>query len=186
MHQSEQTSRRDFMKTAAATGGALFLGFNWFTASATPKVVDAAKIAAGGIDFNSYLSIDVNDVITIISPNPEIGQGIKTAFPMVVAEELDADWKKVVTIQGNLDNQKFDRQLTGGSGAVPHSWEKLRKAGASARYLLIQAAANRWQVAVDTCTTHQGVITHKSSGRTFRYGELAVDASKIALPADVK
>lgn len=186
MHQSEQTSRRDFMKTAAATGGALFLGFNWFTASATPKVVDAAKIAAGGIDFNSYLSIDVNDVITIISPNPEIGQGIKTAFPMVVAEELDADWKKVVTIQGNLDNQKFDRQLTGGSGAVPHSWEKLRKAGASARYLLIQAAANRWQVAVDTCTTHQGVVTHKTSGRTFRYGELAVDASKIALPADVK
>ncbi|MEO6285975.1 MAG: molybdopterin cofactor-binding domain-containing protein [Dyadobacter sp.] len=186
MKTSEQTSRRDFMKIAAAAGGGLFLGFNWSNSSALPVVVDAKKIAAGSIHFNSYLSIGTDNVITIISPNPEIGQGIKTAFPMIVAEELDADWKQVKTVQGNLDNNLFERQVTGGSGAVPHSWERLRKAGATARYLLIEAAATTWKVAATECTTENGKVLHKASGKSLSYGELAEAASKLTVPKEIK
>jgi isoquinoline 1-oxidoreductase beta subunit len=186
MQSFNQSSRRDFMKLAGAAGGGLFLGFNWFSAEAAPVVVDIKSIAAGSINFNSYLSIGSDNIITIVSPNPEIGQGIKTAFPMVVAEELDADWKNVRTVQGHLDPSKFERQVTGGSGAVPHSWDRLRKAGASARYLLIAAAANRWKVEPNTCTTANGKVMHTASGKSLNYGELAEEASKIALPADVK
>jgi isoquinoline 1-oxidoreductase subunit beta len=186
MQTSENTSRRDFMKLVAAAGGGLFLGFNWSNSAAAPVVVDSKAIAAGSINFNSYLSIGADNIITIVSPNPEIGQGIKTAFPMVVAEELDADWKQVKTVQGHLDPSKYERQVTGGSGAVPHSWERLRKAGASARYLLIGAAANRWEVEPASCNTENGKVFHKASGKSLTYGELAEEASKVALPAEIK
>jgi isoquinoline 1-oxidoreductase beta subunit len=186
MQTLEQTSRRNFMKIAAAAGGGLFLGFNWSNSTALPVVVDAKKVAAGSVNFNSYLSIGSDNIITIVSPNPEIGQGIKTAFPMVVAEELDADWKQVRTVQGNLDTGIFERQVTGGSGAVPHSWERLRKAGATARYLLIEAAAGTWKVPVAECTTENGKVFHKSSAKSLSYGELAEAASKLTAPKEVK
>ncbi|QRR03167.1 xanthine dehydrogenase family protein molybdopterin-binding subunit [Dyadobacter sandarakinus] len=185
MHTSEQTSRRDFMKLAAAAGGGLFLGFNWTNSSALPVVVSAKSIAAGSIHFNSYLSIGTDNIITIVSPNPEIGQGIKTAFPMVVAEELDADWKQVKTVQGNLDTTIFERQVTGGSGAVPHSWERLRKAGATARHLLVEAAAAGWHVPAAECTTENGKVLHKVSGKSLSYGELAEAASRLTVPDNV-
>ena len=174
------------MKLAAAAGGGLFLGFNWTNSSALPVVVNAKQVAAGSVNFNSYLSIGTDNFITIISPNPEIGQGIKTAFPMVVAEELDADWKLVKTVQGNLDPGAFERQVTGGSGAVPHSWDRLRKAGATARYLLVEAAANRWKVPAGECTTSDGKVYHKASGKSLSYGELAEEASKLTAPKEVK
>jgi len=186
METLENTSRRSFIKLAAAAGGGLFLGFNWSNSVALPVVVNAKEIAAGSINFNSYLSIGTNNVITIISPNPEIGQGIKTAFPMIVAEELDADWKQVKTVQGNLDTGAFERQVSGGSGAVPHSWERLRKAGATARFLLVEAAANRWKVPASECTTENGKVFHKASGKSLNYGELAEEASKITAPKDIK
>ncbi len=148
MNTQNTTSRRDFLKLTSITGGGLLLGFSWFDAGAKmPAIVDAAKFA-GNLEFNSYLSIATDGVITIFSPNPELGQNIMTSFPMVVAEELDADWKKVKVLQAPLD-KKFDRQLTGGSGAVPHSWKRLRTAGATARHLLIAAAAKRWDVDPD-------------------------------------
>lgn len=186
MKTLEQTSRRDFMRIAAAAGGGLFLGFNWSNSSALPVVVDAKTIAAGSIHFNSYLSIGTDNSITIVSPNPEIGQGIKTAFPMVVAEELDADWKQVKTVQGNLDTTIFERQVTGGSGAVPHSWERLRKAGATARYLLIEAAAATWKVPAAECSTENGKVLHKASGKSLSYGQLAETASKLTVPNEIK
>ena len=186
METLENTSRRSFMKLAAAAGGGLFLGFNWTNSSALPVIVDVKGVADGSVNFNSYLSIGTNNVITIVSPNPEIGQGIKTAFPMIVAEELDADWKQVKTVQGNLDTGAFERQVTGGSGAVPHSWERLRKAGATARYLLVEAAATRWKVPASEITTENGKVYHKTSGKSLTYGELAQEASKITAPKDVK
>lgn len=186
MQTLEQTSRRNFMKIAAAASGGLFLGFNWTNSTALPVVVDAKSIAAGSINFNSYLSIGTDNIITIVSPNPEIGQGIKTAFPMVVAEELDADWKQVKTVQGNLDTGIFERQVTGGSGAVPHSWERLRKAGATARHLLIEAAAAKWNVPATELTTENGKVLHKTSGKSVTYGELAEAASKLTAPTEVK
>src|SRR5689334_23095183 len=145
-----KTNRRNFLKLAVTTGGGLMLGFSWSDSSAM-EVIDETTFAAD-INFNSYLSISPEDVITIFSPNPELGQNIKTSFPMIVAEELDADWTKVKIVQAALDTKKYERQLTGGSGAIPHSWERLRKAGATARQMLIEAAAKRWSVAATSLT----------------------------------
>jgi isoquinoline 1-oxidoreductase subunit beta len=184
MIPQNKTSRRNFIKLTSITSGGLMLGFSWFDAGAKmPAVIDAAKFA-GNLEFNSYLTIGTNGVITIFSPNPELGQNIMTSFPMVVAEELDADWKNVKVLQAPLD-KKFDRQLTGGSGAVPHSWKKLRTAGATARYLLIAAAAKRWNVDRSECTAENSFVVNKKTGAKLSYGELAEEASKIEVPASV-
>lgn len=182
-----KTSRRDFLKLGLTAGGGLFLGFHWDSAAASAlQVVDEKLILTGEIPFNSYLSISPDDVITIFSPNPELGQNIKTSFPMIVAEELDADWSKVKVKQAHLDAKKYERQLTGGSGAIPHSWERLRKAGATARQMLMEAAAKKWNVPVASLTTETGIVHHKESGKKLTYGELATDASAIPVPAEVK
>jgi isoquinoline 1-oxidoreductase beta subunit len=187
MTSISKTSRRDFLKLAAAAGGGLVLGFHWESAEAKiMNVIRGGAIAGSDISFNSYLSISPEDVITIFSPNPELGQNIKTSFPMIVAEELDADWTKVRVQQAVLDTKKYERQVTGGSGAIPHSWERLRKAGATARYMLVEAAAKRWNVPSSSLTAEKGIVYHKESGRQATYGELATDASAIAVPAEVK
>lgn len=182
-----KTNRRDFMKIATAAGGGLLLGFYWngSEASAIEKIGNAA-LAEGEVGFNSYLSISPDDVITLFSPNPELGQNIKTTFPMIVADELDADWSRVKVIQAALDTEKFDRQVTGGSGAIPHSWERLRKAGATARHMILEAAAKRLNVPASSLITENQTVVHRDSGRRLTYGELASDAAKITPPEDVK
>jgi len=185
MTNLNKTNRRDFLKISSLTGGGLLLGFSWFSAEAEAPVIMTKANFAGELGFNSYLSIATDGTITIFSPNPELGQNIMTSFPMIVAEELDADWTKVKVVQAPLDAQKFDRQLTGGSGAIPHSWKKLRNAGGTARYLLMAAAAKRWNVEVPECTTGNGFVIHAKTGKKLGYGELAEEASKIAVPADV-
>ena len=180
-----KTNRRDFLKITSMTGGGLLLGFSWFSAEAeTPVIVTRANFT-GELGFNSYLSIGTDGTITIFSPNPELGQNIMTSFPMIVAEELDADWTKVKVVQAALDTVKFDRQLTGGSGAIPHSWKRLRTAGATARHLLIEAAAKRWSVDPTECSTDNGFVIHAKTGNKLRYGELAEEASKLTAPKDV-
>lgn len=180
-----KSSRRDFIKITSLTGGGLLLGFNWFSAEAeTPVIMNEANFI-GELGFNSYLSISTDGIITIFSPNPELGQNIMTSFPMIVAEELDADWAKVKVVQAPLDTKKFERQATGGSGAIPHSWKRLRNAGASARYLLIAAAAKRWNVSATECTTNNSFVLHEKTGNKLGYGDLAEEASQLTLPADI-
>jgi isoquinoline 1-oxidoreductase beta subunit len=180
-------SRREFLKISSLTSGGLLLGFSWFSADAkAPVIVEATADAAGNLSFNSYLSIASDGTITILSPNPELGQNILTSFPMIVAEELDADWTKVKVLQAPLDTKAFDRQVTGGSGAVPHSWKRLRNAGATARQMLIQAAAQKWNVPAEECTTANGLVIHTKSGNKSAYGELAEAASKVPVPTEVK
>lgn len=175
------------MKLAATAGGGLFLGFSWTSSVASAlEVVSDTAIAAGKIEFNSFLALSPDGIVTIFSPNPELGQNIKTSFPMIVAEELDADWTKVKVVQAPLDTNKFERQVTGGSGAVPHSWDRLRTAGATARHMLMEAAAKRWKVPASTLTTANGVVVHLATGRNLSYGELATEASKVPVPKDVK
>lgn len=181
-----KTNRRNFLKLAATAGGGLMLGFHWSETEAAGIQVITENMAAGDITFNSYLSISPDNIITIFSPNPELGQNIKTSFPMIVAEELDADWTKVKVKQAALDTKKFDRQLTGGSGAVPHSWERLRKAGATARQMLIEAGAKRWNVSASSVKAENGWVIHTESGKKLTYGELATEASQVAVPAEVK
>jgi isoquinoline 1-oxidoreductase beta subunit len=167
-------NRRTFLKVMASAGGGLMLGFSWSEAEALP--------AAPGT-FNAYLSIATDGVVSILSPNPEVGQGIKTSFPMIVAEELDVDWKHVRVIQAALDTKNFERQVAGGSGSIRHSWQRLRKAGATARRMLIDAAAKRWQVPASECTTENGFVRHGS--KKLSYGELADEAARLPVPAEV-
>ncbi|MBP9924700.1 MAG: xanthine dehydrogenase family protein molybdopterin-binding subunit [Cyclobacteriaceae bacterium] len=186
MTTQTKTSRRDFIKLGMAAGGGLVLGFSWREGAATGmEVFNESALPAGLVDFNSYLSISSDNVITIFSPNPELGQNIKTSFPMIVAEELDADWKKVKVVQAVLDTKKYERQLTGGSGAIPHSWERLRKAGATARHMLVEAAAKRWNVSADKLTTDTGYVIHPD-GKKLTYGELATEAASVPVPTEVK
>lgn len=187
METIAKTNRRDFLKLGLAASGGLVLGFQWSSSSALGmEVINGSAVPAGDINFNSYLSISSDDVVTIFSPNPELGQNIKTSFPMVVAEELEADWKKVKVLQAHLDTKKYERQLTGGSGAVPHSWERLRKAGATAKYMLTEAAAKKWGVSASTLKAENGKVINPANGKSFTYGELANDAALIPVPTEVK
>lgn len=182
-----KSNRRKFLKVAATAGGGLWLGFNWTSSEAmTTSVVNESAISSASSIFNSFLSITSDGVVTIFSPNPEIGQGIKTAFPVILAEELDVDWKNVKVLQAPLDNQKFQRQVTGGSGAIPHSYKLLREAGATARQMLIEAAAKKWKVKPSELITENSKVIHKAKRRSFSYGELAAEAAKLPVPKDVK
>ena len=182
MSTLNNTSRRDFLKITSLTGGGLILGFSWLEGEAAPFILNSSTVA--NLNFNSYLSIATDGTITILSPNPELGQKVMTSFPMIVAEELDADWNKVKVLQAPLD-KAFDRQLTGGSGAIPHSWKRLRTAGATARHLLIAAAAKKWNVDTGECTAENSFVIHTKTGRKLSYGELADDASKLTVPTDI-
>ena len=187
METTIKTNRRDFLKIASAAGGGLLLGFYWNDAAASVVgSVSERALAEGEVNFNSYLTISPDDIVTIFSPNPELGQNIKTTFPMIVADELDADWSKVKVIQAALDTDKYDRQVTGGSGAIPHSWERLRKAGATARHMLVEAGAKKLGVPASELSTENGFVIHKKSGKKLSYGSLASDASKITPPQDVR
>ncbi len=171
MSSSSQYNRRDFLKSSALIGGGLFLGFDLF-GSGKFKATVAHAALEGTFDFNAYLAINSDGTATIFSPNPEVGQGIKTSFPMTVAEELDFDWTLVKVVQAPLDTVKFERQVAGGSQSTPHSWKRLRQAGATARRMLMEAAAQRWGVEVGTCTTEKGVVQtpQRQTGDLWRTG----------------
>ncbi|HTE28344.1 xanthine dehydrogenase family protein molybdopterin-binding subunit [Flavitalea sp.] len=179
-------SRRNFLKFSTITTGGLILGFDWFAKEVSAATLVNATGVTGNIGFNSYLSISTEGVITLLSPNPELGQNIMTSFPMIVAEELDADWTKVKVVQARLNTSDFDRQVTGGSGAVPHSWKLLRNAGGTARFMLIEAAAKRWSVPSTECTAANSFVIHTPSGKKLGYGELAEEAKAIPVPKEVK
>ena len=184
MENINNNSRRNFLKNSLMASGGLILGFNWLSnETLAANIIEQTTIE--NITSNAFLSIAPNGIITIFSPNPEIGQGIKTAFAMIVAEELNADWKKVVVKQANLDAKRYERQLTGGSGAIKHSWERLRKAGATAKQLLVEAAAQKWSVNVSTCKAENGFVI-SSTGQKLSYGELSEAASKLPIPQEVK
>ncbi|THH34899.1 xanthine dehydrogenase family protein molybdopterin-binding subunit [Neolewinella litorea] len=183
-----QPSRRSFLKVTAATGGGLLLGFSWLTScesekaeKARPELVMPEKWVA----VNAFLKIGDNGVVTIMSPNPEIGQNVKTAMPMLVAEELDVDWKNVIVEQAGLDTDNYERQLAGGSQSIRHGWEPLRKAGATARYMLLQAAAQQLDVDAGSLRTENGMIFHDGSDRKLGYGEVASLAATLPLPEEV-
>src|SRR5262245_57313123 len=184
MSSLNKTSRRNFIKITSMTSGGLVLGFSWFGSEAAPVVLNKTTIA-GNSSFNSYLSIATDGTITIFSPNPELGQNVMTSFPMIVAEELEADWTKVKVLQAPLD-KNFDRQVTGGSGAIPHSWKRLRTAGATAKQMLIAAAAKKWNIDSGECSAENSFVIHKKTGNKISYGELAEEAAKIPVPANVQ
>ena len=178
-------NRRSFLKSSALAGGGFMLSFSWAaTAKATPDQIGLVPDEI--IDINAFLKIASNGTVTIMSPNPEIGQNVKTAMPMIVAEELDVAWKDVVVEQAGLDTVKFSRQLAGGSQSIRVGWKGLRMAGATARRMLVETAAKKWSVSVSELTTSEGVIHHKKSGKSIKYGEVASEAAGMKVPEDVK
>src|SRR4051812_38392690 len=149
-------SRRSFLNLSACAAGGLLLGFE--TGSAR-----AAAAKAASFQPNAFLSIAPDGRVTIMAKNPEIGQGIKTAFPMIVAEELDVPWTSVSVVQAPVDIQRFGAQFAGGSMSVAMNWDDLRRAGAAARSMLIEAAARGWKVSASECRTKDGAVVHNAS-----------------------
>ncbi|MEL6866790.1 MAG: molybdopterin cofactor-binding domain-containing protein [Bacteroidota bacterium] len=179
-------NRRSFLKASTLAGGGMLLGFNWLASCNTPTPEQVLQMPEEWFNINAFLKIGDNGIVTIMSPNPEIGQNVKTSMPMIVAEELDVDWNKVVVEQAGLNTQKYTRQLAGGSQSIRKGWQSLRMAGATARRMLLEAAAEQWQVPVDELTTEAGMVHHKASNQSIGYGELAATAGNRPVPEEVQ
>ncbi len=179
-------NRRTFLKVSALSGGGMMLGFNWLSeAGPAAHFTPNPELPPDGAGLTGYIRITPDNVVRIMAPNPEFGQNVKTSLPMIVAEELDADWKDVVVEQAPFDTSIFVRQFAGGSQSVRTTWKPLRTAGASARRMLCEAAAQTWGVPLEEVSTKAGVLHHEKTGRSARYGDLASKAATLPVPKDV-
>ena len=176
-------SRRGFLKASAVAGGGLVIGF---VLPAGGRLAEAAT----QFEPNAFLRVAANGRVTVVCGFSEMGQGVLTAIPMLVAEELDADWKKVSVVQAPADkayaNPLFGIQATGGSTSVRNAWLPMRLAGAWAREMLVAIAAKRWNVAPGACYTDGGYVLHPGSGRRLGYGELAAEAEAVLVARDTE
>ena len=182
--QPSSLGRRAFLKTSALAGGGLLINFGWLSSFASTK--EMLNVVDELVTMNGYLKIASNGIVTIMSPNPEGGQNVKTSMPMIVAEELDVDWKNVIVEQAPLNTELYTRQFIGGSQAIRLGWKNLRMAGATARQMLREAAAAAWAVPADEITTEKGILLHKKTGKSAGYGEMATPAAKLTVPKEVK
>ena len=176
-----EVDRREFVRLSAAAGGALLLSIA-LPRRALGAWADGAPERARTDAFspNVWITVAPSGTVTILSHKSEMGQGVWTALPMIVAEEMDADWDRV-RIERAPTTADFD-SATGGSSSVSESWEPLRKAGALARAMLIAAAARQWNVPAEGCSTERGEVVHASSGRRATYGSLASTAAQLPVP----
>jgi isoquinoline 1-oxidoreductase beta subunit len=183
-------SRRDFLKAGA--GLTLGIVAPGALAQAGPGMAGGQAVAAGTFEPNAFVRIGTDNTVTVIVKHLEMGQGTYTGLPTLVAEELDADWRQVRAEGAPADASRYNNlffgqfQGTGGSTALANSFEQMRKAGAAARAMLVSAAAQRWGVAPDAVSVERGVVLHKAGRRKATFGELATDAAKLPVPADVK
>src|SRR5579872_3497596 len=178
--ENQKLERRSFLKISALAGGGVLLGLN--------TVPQAKAQGRGGNppappDPHNYIRVAADGTVTIVAKNPELGQGVKTMLPMLIAEELDADWKKVKVEQTDFDDTKYAGQIAGGSTATPTNWTPMRQVGAAGRAMLITAAAQTWNVPEGEITTDSGKVIHKASNRTLDYGQLASKLDSIKPPA---
>ena len=174
--------RRDFLKFSAIAGGGLVLGFYLKSGSDALAAEIAAPAAGNEFKPNAFIRIAPSGAVTLVSKQPEIGQGIKTSLPMVIAEELDVAWKDVTIEQGDLNQALYGGQSAGGSRSTPTNYDNFRRLGATARAMLVEAAAQTWGVPAAECTTEAGTVKH-ASGKVLKYGELVAKAATIAVPA---
>jgi isoquinoline 1-oxidoreductase beta subunit len=176
MSTSTTLTRRDFIKMTSVAGAGLMLAF--YLPAKDEVSEDAAFVP------NAWLKIDTDGIVTVTVARSEMGQGVWTSMPMIVAEELEADWSKIRVVQADAHPTKYGSMSTGGSFSVRGSWQTLRTAGATAREMLLTAAAQTWGVNRSTCRAEMGAVVH-ASGKKFSYGELAAEAGKIPVPTEV-
>ena len=176
--------RRSFLRISTLASGGIMLSFSWLAGCKFSKK-ELLAMPKEWFELNSYIKIGENGVTTIYSANPEFGSNVKTSMPMIVAEELDIDWTNVVVEQANFYPKRYDRQFTGGSQGIRRGWTPLRTAGATARQLLIDAAAKTWSVPASEITTSNGTLSHKASGKEGHYGEFASIAATLEIPKKV-
>jgi isoquinoline 1-oxidoreductase beta subunit len=175
MTRATQT-RREFLQTGATLGASLLIGFYLPPRGSPPSAASSATFKP-----NAWLEVHPDGTVRIWTGRSEMGQGVKTAMPMIVAEELDVDWQSVRVIQADAD-PAYGNQMTVGSRSVQSGWEPLRKAGAAAREMLISAAALTWGAPRDACRAERGVVRHTASGRQVRYGQLTERAASLPVP----
>src|SRR6188768_2981578 len=187
MATAQPVDRRTFLKAATVAGGGLFVG--GYLSSLEDSGATTA-VAAGIFEPNVWVRIAPDDTVTIMLSQLEMGQGVMTSMPMLLAEELDADWKKIKTewtpADAKYGNPNFGgAQLTAGSNSVRGMWKLLREAGSGARSMLVTAAAQTWNVAENTCTTEKGEVVHAQSGRRLKYGALVDKAAGLPVPKTI-
>ena len=176
---TNRINRRSFLRVSALTGGGVVLGLYL-----KPAFAGGGPGGGGGAALSplSFITVAPDGIVTIVGKNPEIGQGIKTALPMIIADELDVDWKNVRVQQGDLNGQRYGGQTAGGSTAIPNNWTPMRQVGAAGRQMFITAAAQTWSVPETECTTASGRVLHASSNRSLGYGELAAKVATLTPP----
>jgi len=173
----EVVSRRAFITASAAVGGGLMLDFS---IPAFAQRESSAPEAASTL--NAYIRIAPNGETFIVNKNPEIGQGVKTSLPMIIAEELDVAWNDVRVEDAEVDPKRYGAQFAGGSLSIPMNYDPLRRVGAAARLMLVTAAARTWGVPVEQCRTADGVVYHDAKNRKATYGQLADEAARVTPP----
>ena len=186
--KKQSFKRRTFIKTSTFAGAGLALGFTFvpLVNSATGGRVSVS--GEKGAELGLWIRIAPDGTITLIAPSSEMGQGVNTSLSMILAEELEADWKSIKTetapVNSDYKNPEQPMQLTGGSASIKGFWEPLREVGAAAREMLITAAAQKWGVSVGACKAQSGYIIHQKSSRKLGYGELVEAAGKLDVPSD--
>jgi isoquinoline 1-oxidoreductase beta subunit len=184
--ETKAISRRNFIRVSGLAGTALCLGFYSSSNAEGEKLTSAANAEATGIEMNAWIRIDTDGKVTLTDHRAEMGQGSYQSVPQIIAEELEVDLNNVNIIFAQGDNKKYGSQITGGSSTIRGSYKKLLKLSATAREMLIAAAAAKWSVPASECYAETGHVIHKLSGKKFNYGELVTDASKLEAPKEVQ
>lgn len=184
--ETNAISRRNFLRVSGLAGTALCLGFYSSANAKEEQLIHAADAEKSGIQMNAWINIDTDGKVTITDHRAEMGQGSYQSVPQIIAEELEVDMKDINIIFGQGDNKKYGSQITGGSSTIRGSYKKLLQLSASAREMLIAAAAAKWNVPVSECYAQSGSVVHKSSNKKYHYGELVADASKLEAPKNVQ
>ncbi|WP_336518252.1 xanthine dehydrogenase family protein molybdopterin-binding subunit [Pollutibacter soli] len=177
-------NRRKFLKVTALAGGGMMLSFNWL-AGCNPTPDEVLAMPKEWFSLNSYIKIGENGIVTLMAPNPEFGTNLKTSLPMILADELDVDWKNVIVEQADFYPERFERQFTGGSQSVRMGWKILRTAGSTARKMLVNAASKKWNIPAEEIATSAGMLIHSASGKKAGYGEMASFAATLPVPDNV-